>query len=222
MSNTVSYSTTPEVWHQQVVVSFQAQARGATPSSPPGTSRAAASPPARSRRGSNRNRETDVAYRSVSPATPGISERVRLTTSGLRRPASRICSSPTGLAAPSTHVSGTFTGPSNGTFCTPRRVIAPRAGGTSSSNHDSIPRLGSRGSWGWSRRASNCPVVGGSSDHSMPSPVGSEKCTTTESISASRGVHSRVKDSVRRSSRTVIRTWVCTSMGGRRRRRRSR
>ena len=217
----VSYSITPEVWHQQVVVSFQAQARGATPSSPPGTSRAAACPPARSRSGSKRNRETDVAYRSVSPATPGTSESVRLTTSGRRRPASRIWSSPTGLAAPSTHASGTFIGPLKGTACTPRSVIGPCAGGTSSRSHDSIAWAGSRGSCGCSRRASSFPVVGGSSVHSMPSAVGSEKCTTTESSSASRGEHSSVNDSVKRSSRTVSRTCVCTSMGGRRRSSRS-
>ena len=110
----------------------------------------------------------------------------------------------------------------NGIERAARIVTAPRAGGFNSTSQRSppaapVPPGPVRRSVESSRRAATVPMAGGSSDHSIGSSTGSENCTTIESRSDAAGWHSNVTASVSRSSRTVSRTWVRASRGGRRR-----
>ena len=129
---------------------------------------------------------------------------------------------PTADVAPSTQASSTGVGRVNGIERAARIVTAPRAGGFNSTSHRSppaapVPPGPVRRSVESSRRAATVPMAGGSSDHSIGSSTGSENCTTIESRSDAAGWHSNVTASVSRSSRTVSRTWVRASRGGRRR-----
>ena len=138
------------------------------------------------------------------------------------RPTFRTMQCPRDDVAPSTQASSTGVARINGIVREARIVTVSRAGGFNSTSHRSplpaaLPPGPSRRSDVSSRRAETVPTAGGSSDHSSGSSTGSENCTTIESRSEAAGWHSNVTASVRRSSRTVSRTWVRASRGGRRR-----
>ena len=221
MSKQVSYSVTPVGWHQQVVPSFHTQARASSSRSrPPGTISAAGVTAGEWSVGGVKANSASVPFgRSSSPDRPagGISSRRRLTIWGRRRLALMITTPPCWGSLPSTHANGTGTGPPKGMARAARIRTLPRTGGWSSTSHDSpssmLPPPSPRRSI---RRTARVPPAGGRSDHSRRSSVGSEKWTTTASSAEAPGVQEKVNDSVIRSSRTVSRTRVSASTGGRR------
>ena len=221
MSKRVSYSVTPVGWHQQVVSSFQTQARASSSRSrPPGTiSAAGVTAGVRSVGGVKANSASVPFGASSSPDRPagGSSSRRRLTICGRRRPALTITTPPCCGSLPSTQANGTATGPPNGIARVARIRTSPRAGGCNSTSQDSPPPPASPPRS--IRRTVSVPPPDGSNDHSRRSSVGSEKWTTTASSADAPGRQENVNDSVIRSSTTVSRTCVSASTGGRRSRR---
>ena len=218
MSKSVSYSVAPEEWHHTVAISRHAHARA---SSPPGASSAAGiSLGSEAAAGSKENSASVTAVDSAKADSGGTSVSRRLTTCGRRRPTFLTRTWPTVDVAPSTHASSIGVARTNGIVRAARIVTAPRAGGFNSTSQRSapvVPPVALRRSEESSRRADTVPIAGGKSDHSRRSSTGSENCTTMESRSEAAGRHSNVTASVRRSSRTVSRTSVRASSGGRRR-----
>ena len=220
MSKSVSYSVAPEAWHHDDVISRHTHAR---PSTPPGASSAAAtSAESKAVAGSKENSATVTGPASAEADSGGTSLSRRLTTKGATRPTFRTMQWPRAEVVPSTHASSTGVARVNGIVRAARIVTASRAGGFTSTSHRSpppapVPPGPVRLSDASSRRAETVPTAGGSSDHSSGSSTGSENCTTIESRSDAAGWHSNVTASVSRSSRTVSRTWVRASRGGRRR-----
>ena len=191
MSNSDSYSVSPEAWHHAVVISRHAHALA---SLLPGTSSAAAIPLGSAAvTGVKENSATVIPTGSTTADSGGTSVSRWLTTCGGVRPTFRTIQWPTVDVAPSTQASSTGVARTNGIVRAARIVTGPRAGGLSSTSQRSMPftpappEAPPRRSKASSRRAVTTPTAGGSSDHSSGSSTGSENCTTIESRSDAAG-----------------------------------